>query len=316
VRLVVVVPAYNEEQVLGEALHDLPSTVDGFASVGVLVVDDGSTDRTAEVARAAGATVVRHPTNRGLARAFMTGTREAVRMGADVIVTTDADNQYVAADIVRLVRPILAEGADLVVGTRSIGDIATFSSAKRAMQRLGSSIVRLASNTTVPDAPSGFRAMTVATAQRLDVHNDHTYTLETLIQAGRMGLDVRSVPIRVNGYRRPSRLIRWWPAYVVRSGVNIVRIAILYRPFRFFSISGAVVGACGITLLTSYFDAVADEAGAGTGRGWMLVIGAGLLVVSTQAVVAGLLADSLAANGRVIREVRDRLAQLEADHRR
>lgn len=312
-KLIVVIPAYNEEQVLGEALHDLPSTVDGFASVGVLVVDDGSTDRTGEVARAAGATVVRHPTNRGLAQAFMTGTREAVRMGADVIVTTDADNQYVAADIVRLVGPILAEGADLVVGSRSIGDIATFSSAKRVMQRLGSSVVRLASNTTVPDAPSGFRAMTAATARRLDVHNDHTYTLETLIQAGRMGLDVRSVPIRVNGFRRPSRLIRWWPAYVARSGATIVRIAILYRPFRFFLISAAVVGTFGVMLLTAYFGAVAE--GAGTGRGWMLVIGAGLLAVSTQAAVAAFLADSLAANGRVIREVRDRLAQLEFDHR-
>jgi glycosyltransferase involved in cell wall biosynthesis len=312
-KLVIVIPAFNEKETLGETLRDLPERVVGFDSLEVLVVDDGSTDRTGEIARSAGAHVVRHSKNRGLARTFITGTRQAVAMGADVIVTTDADNQYSAADIPLLVAPILEGSADLVVGARPVAEIRSFSPAKRVAQRVGSALVRAASNTTVPDAPSGFRAMTAATAMRLDVHNDYTYTLETLIQAGRMGLDVRSVPIRVNGYRRPSRLMRWWPFYVVRSAATILRIAVLYRPFRFFGALGGLFGSLGSVLIIRFL--VFYLQGRGGGHVQSLVIGTALVAVATQVLVAGYLADAIAANGRIVREIRDRLSHVERTQR-
>ena len=308
-RLVIAVPAYNEEATLEETLLALPKDVEGCSSVALLVVDDGSHDRTSEIARSCGAVVVRHPTNRGLARTFMTAARHAVGMGADIIVTTDADNQYSSADIPRLVAPILEGGADLVVGARPIDDIEHFSRLKRWAQRAGSALVRAASNTQVPDAPSGFRAMTAATARRLDVHNDYTYTLETLIQAGRSGLDVRSVPIRVNGYRRPSRLVRWWPLYVLRSGATILRIAVMYRPFRFFSVIGGTLAVVGAVLVGRFV--VLYLAGSASGHVQSLVIGTTLLAVATQVTVTGFLADAIAANSRIIRNLREQVTLLE-----
>ena len=180
-------------------------------------------------------------------------------------------------------------------------------------QRLGSALVRLASNTKVPDAPSGFRAMSAATARRLDVYNDYTYTLETLIQAGRSGLDVQSVPISVNGQRRPSRLMRWWPFYVIRSCATILRIAVMYRPFRFFSIIGGVLGALGAALLGRF--AVLYLMGHGNGHVQSLVIGTALLAVATQVTVTGFLADSLAANSRLLRDLRDHVDRLDTGER-
>ena len=235
-KLVIQIPCYNEAATLGTTLRELPRTVPGVDRVEWLVIDDGSTDATVAVAREHGVDhIVRLPVNRGLARAFMAGLEAALRVGADIIVNTDADNQYCAADIPALVAPVVAGRADMVIGARPIGDIAHFSPAKKLLQRIGSRVVQLASNTRVPDAPSGFRAFSLAAATQLNVFSSYTYTLETIIQAGQKGLVVDSVPVRVNADLRPSRLVRSVPQYLWRSGLTIGHIFLIYRPFRFFA---------------------------------------------------------------------------------
>ena len=207
-KMIIQIPCFNEEQTLGVTLAQLPREVPGFDVVEWLVIDDGSTDRTVEVARRGGVDhLVILPHNQGLARAFMAGLEAGLKAGADVIVNTDADNQYDARCLPELVAPILAGRAQIVVGARPIMDIEHFSWLKKALQRLGSGVVRLASRASVPDAPSGFRAIHREAALRLCVFNEYTYTLETLIQAGRKNIPVASVPIRVNGETRPSRLV-------------------------------------------------------------------------------------------------------------
>ena len=230
-KLIIQIPAWNEEEHLPETLAALPSSIDGIDEIEVLVVDDGSTDRTAEVAREAGAEVVRMPVHRGLAVAFSTGLRNAVERGADVIVNTDADNQYDARDIPALVQPILDGSAQMVIGDRQVATLRHFSSMKRLLQKLGSWVVRRLSGTSVRDATSGFRAISRTAALRLHVFTRFTYTLETILQAGEAGLKVVSVPVRVNaGQRRPSRLFQSDFGYVLRSLASMARIVILYNP--------------------------------------------------------------------------------------
>jgi glycosyltransferase involved in cell wall biosynthesis len=229
-------------------LKTLPRTVKGFDKVEWLVVDDGCTDNTLEVAKANGVDhIVSFNKNLGLARGFMAGLETSLKLGADVIVNTDADNQYYHRDISRLVKPILEKKADIVVGRRHIDRIKHFSTTKKILQKLGSWVVRIASKTDIPDAPSGFRAISRDAAMRMNVFNEYTYTLETIIQAGQKNMAVTSVLVRTNDYLRPSRLSKSITSYIKHSIITIIRIFIVYKPFHFFMTIGLLlffVGFC------------------------------------------------------------------------
>jgi glycosyltransferase involved in cell wall biosynthesis len=302
-KLIIQIPCYNEAQTLAATLARLPRQLAGFEAVEWLVVDDGSSDDTVTIARAHGVDhVVRHTRNQGLARAFMTGLDACLARGADVIVNTDADNQYDGADVPALVAPILSGSAEIVVGARPIETIAHFSPAKKALQKLGSWAVRVASNTEIPDAPSGFRALSRAAAQRLMVFNDYTYTLETIIQAGQKNMAITSVPVRVNPEQRPSRLVKSIASYVQRSVFTIVRIFAIYRPFRFFATIGAALFAAGFLIGVRFL--VKYLGGEGTGNVQSLILAGALLVMGFQTILVAFLADLLAANRKLMEEVR------------
>jgi glycosyltransferase involved in cell wall biosynthesis len=302
-KLIIQIPCYNEAGTLAIALAALPRQVPGFDSVEWLIIDDGSEDETVRVAREKGVDhVVRHTSNQGLARGFMSGLDACLRLGADVIVNTDADNQYNADDIPALTAPILEYRADIVVGARPIETIEHFSLIKKQLQKLGSWVVRIASRTDIPDAPSGFRAMSRAAAQRLMVFNDYTYTLETIIQAGQKNMAITSVPIRVNEDLRPSRLVKSIPSYIKRSIVTIIRIFIIYRPFSFFgSIGAALFGAgflLGLRFLWLYLG------GEGEGHVQSLILASALMLMGFQTFLVAFLADLLAANRKLMEDVR------------
>ena len=306
VKLVIQIPCFNEEATLPATVADLPREVPGVDVVEWLVIDDGSTDRTAEVARALGVDhVVQHRGNRGLAAAFLTGLDAALAAGADIVVNTDADNQYVAACIPDLVRPVLDDGADLVIGERPIEDVAEFSALKKRLQRLGSWVVRRFSGTDVKDAASGFRAMSRAAALRLQVFGKYSYTMETLVQAKAEGLRVTSVPIRVNPQTRPSRLAKSMGQFVRRQATTIVRSFALYYPFRFFFWIGLVPFLLGAALLIRWgvLWAIEDEY---RSRVPSLMIGSVLVIVAVQIWVVAFLADLQAAARRLLAEARAR----------
>jgi glycosyltransferase involved in cell wall biosynthesis len=314
-KLLIQIPCYNEEQTLPETLAALPRQVPGFDSVEWLIIDDGSTDRTVEVARRAGADhVVSLPRNQGLARAFVAGLEACLKAGADVIVNTDADNQYDAGCIPALVAPIVAGRAQIVIGERPIMDVKEFSLVKKLLQRLGSAAVRIASNTRVPDAPSGFRAMHAGAAMRLCVFSDYTYTIETIIQAGRKNIAIASVPITVNGPTRPSRLVRSIPSYVRRSLLTIARIFILYKPLRFFLYLGTAFLLPGLVLGLRFL--LHYLGGDGQGHVQSLILAAVLLVTAVVVYASGILADLVAANRVLLEEVRARLLRAEVDRAR
>ena len=309
-KLIIQIPCLNEAETLAITLAELPKTVPGFDTVEWLIIDDGSTDNTVEVAKQNGVHhVVSHAGNKGLATAFMTGLAACVRLGADVIVNTDADNQYNAADIPKLTQPILDHRAELVVGARPISSIEHFSPIKKYLQRLGSWVVRVASKTDIPDAPSGFRAMSRLVAQRLMVFNDYTYTLETIIQAGQKNMTITSVPIRVNGDLRPSRLVKSIPSYIKRSIITIIRIFVIYRPFRFFGSIGlfllSIGFLIGIRFLFRYFD------GAGSGNVQSLILASIFILSGFFTLLVAFLADLLAANRKLLEDIRFKLQQIE-----
>jgi glycosyltransferase involved in cell wall biosynthesis len=313
-KLIIQIPCFNEEGTLGRTLADLPRAVPGFTSVEWLIIDDGSRDRTIEVARAAGVDhIVRLSRNQGLARAFMAGIEASLKAGADVIVNTDADNQYAAASISDLVRPITDGRALMVIGARPIAQIKHFSWAKKLLQAIGSKVVKLASNTDIPDAPSGFRAIHREAALRLYVFSDYTYTLETIIQAGRKNIPVTSVPIQVNGETRPSRLVKSIPSYVRRSILTIIRIFVLYKPLRFFMVLGTLflLPGCliGARFLLSYL------AGDSAGHIQSLILSAILIVSAMIIYSAGILSDLIAANRILLEEVRMRMLRIQSEPR-
>jgi glycosyltransferase involved in cell wall biosynthesis len=312
VKILIQIPCYNEEETLGVALRDLPRTLPGATSVEWLVVDDGSSDRTAEVARECGVDhVIRRP-HEGLARTFMAGIEACLARGADVIVNTDADNQYVAADIAKLVAPVVNGEADMVVGERPIGEIAHFSWIKKVLQRVGSWAVRLASATRIADAPSGFRALGREAALRLNVFNDYTYTLETIIQCGQRNMRVVSVPVRTNPYLRPSRLLRSLPSYVLRSLLTILRIFCVYKPLRFFALLGMVPFAVGTGLMLRWMYLFLFVTGTTRTHLPSLVLAAVLVLVGVQLWAIGLLADLIAVNRRLLEDIQ--LRQRRRDH--
>jgi glycosyltransferase involved in cell wall biosynthesis len=304
VKLVIQIPAFNEEAILGKALASIGRSVPGFSEVAVLVIDDGSTDRTSEIARAGGADrVVRLPAHRGLAAAFSVGLEEALAMGADVVVNFDADLQYDAADIPALVLPILAGRADLVVGDRGPGSLAHFSPGKRLLQRIGSWAVRQASGLEIPDAASGFRALSREAARRVNVFSRMTYTLETLIQAGSKDLRVSSVPVAARPPARRSRLYSSVTKYVLVQGANVLRITALYKPLKIFSAAAAIFLLAGLILGVRYLLYVfAGQSAAGHVQS--LILAGVLIVVGAQTFLIALLADLVGINRTLLEELK------------
>ncbi|MFC1512840.1 glycosyltransferase family 2 protein [Thermodesulfobacteriota bacterium] len=308
--LIIQIPCYNEAETLPIALNDLPRELPGFDEVYWLVIDDGSSDQTAEVAKACGVDyVIRHTANQGLAKAFMSGIEAAINMGADVIVNTDADNQYRAADIPLLIEPILAGRADFVIGERPIANIAHFSRIKKILQKIGSSVVRIASNTAIPDAPSGFRAISRKAAMYFNVFNDYTYTLETIIQAGQKNLAIASVPIQVNEDLRPSRLVKSVPQYIKRSIMTIVRIFVVYRPFRFFISIGFLFFLPGLGLGLRFLYYLLT--GEGEGHIQSVVLSGALLAMGLQTMLVAFLSDLSGVNRKLLEDIQFRLKTLQ-----
>jgi len=310
--LIIQVPAYNEQDTIGATLAALPSSLPGFDRVEWLLIDDGSRDRTVEIAREAGVDhVVQLTHNQGLARAFMAGLEACLKLGADVIVNTDADNQYDASCIPDLVRPIQEGRAQIVVGERPIGQMQDFSLLKRLLQRLGSAVVKFVSATASPDAPSGFRAIHREAAMQMYVFGQYTYTLETLIQAGRKNLPITSVPVRVNRTTRPSRLVRSVPSYVFKSLVTIVRIFVLYKPLRFFLLLGTLFLLPGLFIGLRFL--LAYLAGDGQGHIQSLILASILIVMAVVTYAAGLIAALIAANRVLLEEIRMRQLRSEVE---
>lgn len=309
-KLIIQIPCLNESQTLAIALAHLPRAVAGFDSVEWLVVDDGSSDDTATIAKRCGVDhVIRHPVNRGLAAAFMTGVEAALWLGADVIVNTDADNQYEAADIPKLVQPILEHRADMVIGARPIAQTEHFSWIKKQLQQFGSWAVRMASKTNVVDAPSGFRALSREAAMRLNVFNAYTYTLETIIQAGLSNLSVVSVPIHTNPDLRPSRLVKSISSYVRRSLITILRVFVIYRPLSLFFWSGSILWAIGLAAGVRFL--VYYSMGNGGGHVQSLILTAVCLIIGGLLFMMGLIADLIATNRKLLERVHLRLQHIQ-----
>jgi glycosyltransferase involved in cell wall biosynthesis len=309
-KLIIQVPCYNEADTLEIALNALPKRIKGIDKIEVLIVNDGSTDKTVEVAENWGVNhIVNFTSNQGLAKGFIAGLDRCIKEGADIIVNTDADNQYEAKDIKVLVEPILRKEADIVVGTRPINETRHFSIVKKILQRFGSWVVRVASNTNVQDAPSGFRAMSRDAAMRLNVYNEYTYTLETIIQAGQKNMAIISVPIRTNEDLRPSRLLSSIPMYLKKSIGTIIRIFITYRPVRFFSSIGIVLFVAGFALgvrwITLYL------AGTSGTHVPSLVLASILMLSGFMSILSGFMSDLIATNRKLLEEIQYRVRKLE-----
>lgn len=306
VHLIIQVPCFNEQDSLPETLAALPRAISGVDVIEIQIINDGSTDRTLDVARAHGVDhIVDLPVNKGLSNAFMAGLEHALAMGADIIVNLDADNQYNADDIPRLIAPILERRAEFVIGDRPITTIEHFSYAKRLLQLLGSAVVRMASQTQVRDAPSGFRAISRDAALRLNSFDSYTYTLETIVQSGLSGIRIVSVPIGVNGETRPSRLIRSIPQYIWRSSKSILRTALVYAPGRFLFRLSLPLLVVGLFLICRWLWLTID----GSPRAHVpsLVAAAGLLLTTVMLWVAALTGEMMAINRRLLQDIQYRL---------
>ena len=309
-KLVIQIPCFNEGEHLPETLAALPRAIDGVDRIEYLVVDDGSSDGTSEVARRLGVHhIVRHRTNRGLAAAFRSGLERSLGEGADLIVNTDADNQYDARDIAALVAPIIRGEADIVVGDRGVRDNQHFGPVKRSLQRLGSATVRKLSGTGIPDAVSGFRAISREAAQRINITSDFSYTTEMLIQAGRKRMAVLSVPVRTNGAVRPSRLFRSIPHFIVNTAATMLRAWAMYNPLRAFVSAGLIALLIGlapmIRFLWFYFN------GDGGGHVQSLVIGGVLMILGVITILLGAVADLIGRNRNLMEQTLERVRMLD-----
>ncbi len=313
-KLIIQIPCFNEEETLGITYNDLPKHIDGIDEIEYLIINDGSTDRTVEVARELGIHhVVSFKQNKGLARGFMAGLDACLHLGADIIVNTDADNQYCGEDIEKLVRPILDNKADIVIGERPIDQTEHFSWKKKKFQHLGSWVVRIASGTDIPDAPSGFRAYSREAALRLNVTNEYTYTLETIIQAGYDKIAMTSVPIRTNGETRPSRLFSSMWRYMKRSASVIVRSFMMYKPLKFFSAIGSIIFTIGFLIGLRFLYFVFT--GTGTGHTQSLILAAILILMGVQIIVIGLQADIIAANRKLLEDIQYRVRKMDSNNK-
>jgi len=302
-KLIIQIPCYNEADTLAIALGALPREVEGFDKVEWLIINDGSTDDTVKVAKECGVDyVVDFNHNQGLAKGFMAGIKECLRQGADVIVNTDADNQYEADDIPKLTQPIIDHKAEYVIGARPISQTEHFSPAKKFLQKLGSWVVRKASKTDIPDAPSGFRAMSRECALHLNVYNNYTYTLETIIQAGQKNMAITSVPIRTNEDLRPSRLLSSIPNYIKKSVVTIVRISVVYKSFQFFMMIAGVLFGLGLLLGLRYL--YFFFIGEGGGHIQSVVLAGVLMGMGFQTGLIAFIADLLSVNRKLLEEIR------------
>ena len=309
-KLIVQIPCLNEEETLPATVRDIPRAIDGVDSVELLVIDDGSTDRTADVARELGVEHIVHlRRNRGLAAAFSAGIDACLHLGADIIVNTDGDNQYSGADIPKLVAPILAGEADVVVGARDIDSTPHFSPLKKRLQKLGSWVVRRASGCEIPDTTSGFRAYSREAALRMNVISDYTYTLETIIHAGKQRLALAHVPIRTNPVLRESRLIQSISSYLRRSTETILRIYAMYEPLRIFVTAGVILLLAGLLLSLRYVYFITQ--GEGTGHVQSVIVAAILLIAGFQVILIGLVADLIAINRRLSEDILLRVKRLE-----
>lgn len=309
-KLIIQIPCYNEEETLALAYHDLPRHIPGIDEIEYLIINDGSQDNTVQKARELGFHhIVSFKQNKGLAHGFMAGLDACLHLGADIIVNTDADNQYCGADIEKLVRPILQEQADIVIGERPIDQTTHFSWQKKKFQHLGSWVVRVASGTDIPDAPSGFRAYSRDAALRINVVNEYTYTLETIIQAGHHKIAMTSVPIRTNAETRPSRLFSSMWKYMKRSATVITRSFVMYRPLKFFSMIGMILLLFGAVLGIRFliFMAMGD----GDGHIQSLILTAILIMMGFQTITIGLLGDTIAANRKILEDVQYRVRKIE-----
>lgn len=309
-KLIIQIPCYNEAETLEVALNDLPKEIEGIDKIEYLIINDGSRDNTVEVARKWGVHyVVNFKKNKGLAKGFMAGLDACLRNGADIIVNTDADNQYCGADIKTIVMPILEGKADIVIGERPIDKTEHFSPLKKKLQHFGSWVVRKASKTDIPDAPSGFRAYSREAALKMNVINEYTYTLETIVQAGRNKMAITSVPIRTNGELRPSRLFSSMFGYIKKSMLTIIRAFMMYKPLKFFSILGTIMAAIGVILGIRYI--VFLCMGVGDGHIQSLILASMMIILGVMTGIVGLQADIIAANRKILEDIQYHVRKMD-----
>lgn len=311
-KLIIQIPCLNEAETLEIALNDLPKYIDGIDEIEYLIINDGSVDNTVEVARNWGVHyIVSFKRNKGLAKGFMAGIDACLKHGADIIVNTDADNQYCGEDIEKLVRPILDGKADIVIGERPIDETEYFSPLKKKLQHFGSYIVRKASKTDIPDAPSGFRAFSREAAMHINVMNNYTYTLETIVQAGRSSWAITSVPVRTNGELRKSRLFHSMGAYVKRSMITIIRAYMMYRPLTFFSVLGLIPFTGGFLIGLRFL--IYWLKGSGSGHIQSLIFASTLMLLGFMTFIVGLQADVIANNRKILEDIQYRIRKSEYD---
>lgn len=311
-KLIIQIPCYNEESTLALTLSELPKEIDGIDEIQILIIDDGSTDNTLEIARKNGVeNFVILPNNIGLAKAFVAGLSKSLELGADIIVNTDADNQYCADDIKKLVKPILENRADIVIGARPIENIQHFSLIKKSLQKLGSYVMRLVSSTKIADATSGFRAFSKNAALQINVFDNYTYTLETIIQAKAKGLEIISVPVRVNAELRESRLIKNIFDYIRRSIFTMIRMFIVYRPFRFFALIGTLFLIPGILLGMRFMYFYLNHHGSGHIQS--LILSAVFILTGVQVGLMAVLADLQSVNRKLLEDVQTRLKRVNKE---
>ncbi len=312
-KLIIQIPCLNEAETLEIALNDLPKKIDGIDEIEYLIINDGSQDNTVEVAKNWGVNyVVNFKRNRGLAKGFMAGIDACLRNGADIIVNTDADNQYCGEDIEKIIRPILDKKADIVIGERPIDDTEHFSPLKKKLQHLGSFVVRIASQTDIPDAPSGFRAYSREAAMHINVMNNYTYTLETIVQAGRSSMAITSVPIRTNGELRKSRLFSSMFGYIKRSILTIIRAFMMYRSLTFFSIIGLIPITIGVVIGIRFLLLLIS--GNGAGHVQSLILASTAVLLGFMTFVIGMQADVIANNRKILEDIQYRVRRLDYEN--